>query len=118
MSNTVTLPMQVPVFPLTSLTVNVTATGTVVLEQLNVVAFKVNEPMPQASEQPLFNWDGVIVTVPFGAKFTEMFWQAAVGAVMSRTVTVAEHELVLEFNRSQRGLQRLSRHWRSCRSAA
>src|SRR6185503_14790264 len=53
--------------------------------------------MPQASLLPLFTWAAVIVALPVASRFTVMFWQTAVGATSSFTVTVAVQVELLPF---------------------
>ncbi len=51
--------------------------------------------MPQLSLLPLSTWAAATVALPLASKFTVTFWQSAVGAVLSTTVTVAVQVLTL-----------------------
>ena len=87
-SFTVTVAVQVDEFPFTSVTVNVTVFAPV-LAQVNEEGETDNVAIPQASELPLLICAAVIVAEPDEFKFTEIFWQIAVGGVTSLTVTNA-----------------------------
>jgi hypothetical protein len=95
-SLTVTVAVQVDVFPLLSVTVRVTVFAPT-LEQVNEEGETDNEAIPHASELPLFTCAAVIVAAPDELRFIEIFWQTAVGAVLSITVTVAVQVEVFPF---------------------
>ena len=92
-SRTVTVAVQVAVFPWPSFTVNVTVFAPK-LAQVKLVADRPKLGVPQLSVEPLLICDAVILALP-PLKFTVMFWQSAVGGVTSRTVTVAVQVAVL-----------------------
>lgn len=87
-STTVTVAEQVAVQLLLSVTVNVTVLGPT-LAQVKEVAESDMLAMPQLSEEPLFTWAAVTLAL-LPLRFTDTFWQIAVGLVASTTVTVAE----------------------------
>ena len=88
MSSTVILAEQVPIFPLISVTVNVTVFAPR-SAQLNASGATAIDWMPQLSLEPLFICAAVMVAFPALFNCTMMFWQIAVGAMLSCTVTVA-----------------------------
>ena len=92
-SRTVTVAVQVAVFPWPSFTVNVTVFAPK-LAHVKLVADKPKFVVPQLSVEPLSTCEAVIVAL-LPLKFTVTFWQSAVGGVTSRTVTVAVQVAVL-----------------------
>lgn len=72
MSFTVTVALQVEVFPFTSVTVNTTV-FVPTLVHVNVDGVTLNEPIPQISEEPLFICAAVIEAVPAAFRLIEMF---------------------------------------------
>ena len=63
LSSTVTIAISVAIFPLTSVTFNVTVFAPTVAQVKSVLS-KVIVAMPQASVEPLFTSDATIETVP------------------------------------------------------
>src|SRR5262245_46237153 len=58
-------------------------------EQLNVFGVtEIRLTVPQLSVEPLFTIAGVMLAVPAALSGTLMFWQMALGASLSLTVTV------------------------------
>src|SRR5688500_8959496 len=96
LSSTVTVAVQVEVFPLTSVTVKVTVFGPT-LAQVKLVISKARLWIPHASLLPLSICAAVIVALPDASNCTVMFWQIAVGAILSSTVTVAVQVDVFPF---------------------
>src|SRR5690606_30805475 len=94
LSCTVTVAEQVAVLPLLSVAVRVTVLAPV-FEQSNAVLLSDSEAMPQASALPLFTAATARVALPAASSCTVAFWQTAVGATLSCTVTVAEQVAVL-----------------------
>jgi len=88
-SFTITVALQVDVFPFTSVTVSVTVFAPT-LAQVNELGETLMFAIPQASELPLFTWAAVMVAIPDEFRFTVIFWQTATGGVTSLTVTVAK----------------------------
>ena len=88
LSSTVTVAVQVEVFPPTSVTVNVTVFAPI-LEQLKLFGETASEAIPQASEEPLSTSAAVIEPFPLLSNWTVTVWQVATGATLSSTVTVA-----------------------------
>ena len=88
LSRTVTVAVQVAVLPLPSATVNVTVLGPKCAQVKLLWETDCAVAVPQLSVEPLLSCEAVMFAL-FPLKFTVMFWQRAVGAVMSRTVTVA-----------------------------
>ena len=87
---TVTVAVQVCVFPLASVTVNVTVLLPI-LAHVNVDFDKASVIAPQLSELPLLMWFGVMEAVPL-ARVTVAFLQNAFGFSLSVTVTVNVQE--------------------------
>src|SRR6185503_11198938 len=85
---TITVAVQEALLPLLSVTVRVTVFVPTLL-QSKVVLLRLRLAMPQASALPLLIWAGVMVALPLGSSCTVRFWQRAVGATRSTTVTVA-----------------------------
>ena len=81
-SVTVTVAVHVEKLPLTSVTVNVTVLAPT-FEQLKDEGDTLIEAIPQLSLEPLLICEAVIFTTPAEFRFTEMFWQSAVGAILS-----------------------------------
>src|SRR5262245_26337726 len=96
LSTMVTVAPQVLVLPFTSTTVRVTVFGPT-LAQVKLLGETVLLAIPQASLELAVTSPAVIEAVPAGLRFTVMFWQTMAGAVLSTTVTVAPHVLVLPF---------------------
>src|SRR6266540_7500138 len=92
-SATVTVAMQVWLLPFTSVTVSVTVFGPTLL-QSKLVLSRLRVAIPQSSLLPLSIWAGVMVTLPVASNCTEIFWQTAMGGVVSDTVTICWHEFV------------------------
>ena len=84
----VTVALQVDTFPFTSVTVRVTV-FVPMLAQEKLLGLTVTDWMPQLSELPLLICAAVILAFPAASNCTVMFWQTAVGAMLSCTVTVA-----------------------------
>jgi hypothetical protein len=96
LSITVTVAVQVEVFPFASVTVKVTVFAPT-LAHVNAEGETESEAIPQASVEPLLTCAAVIVALPNELRFSEIFWQMAVGAVTSTTVTVAVQVEVFPF---------------------
>ena len=88
LSSTVTTAVQVETFPLLSVTVSTTLFAPT-LEQSKVFMSILVEAIPQASFEPPSTSAGVMVALPLASNCTVMFWQLAVGATLSSTVTTA-----------------------------
>ena len=88
LSSTVTVVVQVEVFPFTSVTVSVTVLSPISAHE-NVSGETESVAIPQASVEPPSTSAPVIVTVPFASSCAVKGWQVAVGATLSSTVTVA-----------------------------
>src|SRR5690606_14496683 len=93
-SSTVTTATQVLVFPFTSVTVKVTLFGPMSAQVKSAISILM-VPIAQLSELPPSTSAATIETFPLASKPTVIFWQVAVGAMLSSTVTIAVH--VLEF---------------------
>ena len=88
LSITVTVAVAEAVFPLASVTVNVTVFAPT-LEQSKFVFDKLNPKVPeQLSDEPLLIAAAVVVAVPLTFKYMETFCVITVGAWLSITVTV------------------------------
>ena len=88
LSITVTVAVAEAVFPLASVTVNVTVFAPTI-EQSKFVCDKLNPKVPeQLSDEPLFIVAAVVVAVPLTFKYMETFCVITVGAWLSITVTV------------------------------
>ena len=87
MSTTVTVEVHVELFPLPSFTVSVTVFAPR-FTQVNAEVLMLRLAVPQLSELPLSTSAAVIVALPDPSNITVMFWQEAVGEVVSATVTV------------------------------
>ncbi len=96
LSSIVTLAEHVLELPLTSVTVRITVLP-FTFAQLNVVMFRAKFAIPQASFEPLFTCEAVMLALPEGSSCTVMFWQTATGATLSSTVIVVEHVVELPF---------------------
>ena len=83
----VTTATQLEVLPLVSVTVNVTLFGPILL-QLNIAGLEEVPLIPQLSVLPLSISVEKTIAVPDASKGTVMFWQLAVGAILSTTFTV------------------------------
>ena len=94
-SDTVTVAVQVAVFPAGSDTVKVTLLAPM-FAQVKVDGESEKETL-QLSVLPLFTELPGTVTVPAAPRFTEMFWHTAVGTMLSVTVTTAVQVLLLPF---------------------
>ena len=92
LSTTVTVAVQVDVFPAASTTVSVTGK---VPAALNVLGDTVMLAMVQLSVLPAFIMDAVMEACPVAFSTTVAFWQIATGAVLSVTITSKEQVLVL-----------------------
>jgi hypothetical protein len=90
----VTVPLQVLLLPLTSVTVKTTVLAPT-LAQVKLVGVALMLAMPQASLLPLSTWPAVILAEPAPFNCTVRFWQIATGATLSSTVTVAVQVLLL-----------------------
>src|SRR5690606_36120346 len=88
LSSTVTIVIQVEVFPFTSITVNVTVFGPTSAQVKSVTSIEVLA-IPQASVEPPSTSAAVMEALPFASSCTVMFWHIAAGATLSSTVTVA-----------------------------
>ena len=84
----VTVAVQVETLPLRSVTVSVTVFGPM-SEQSKVLGDTAMLWMPQLSDEPLSICAAVMVAVPPAFNCTVIFWQMAVGGIVSCTVTVA-----------------------------
>ena len=88
LSLTVTIAVADAVFPLASVTVNVTVFAPT-FEQSKLVFDKLNPKVPeQLSDEPLFIAAAVVEATPLEFKLTETFCVITVGAWLSITVTV------------------------------
>ena len=93
-SITVTVEVQVALFELASAAVSVTVFAPT-FEQVKLLTSIVVLLTAQLSLEPLSTSAAVIEALPLASRYTEMFWQSAVGAVESITVTVEVQEEVL-----------------------
>ena len=93
LSSTVTVALQVETLPFTSVTVSVTVFAPI-SEQVNAFGDTTRDATAQLSELPLSTSVAEIVAFPEASNCTVMFWQSAVGATLSSTVTVELHEAV------------------------
>jgi hypothetical protein len=97
MSETVTVALQVLLFPAASFTV-ITTVFEPLFVQLKLVLLSVIIKLPDAvqlSLDPSFTSLAVKVAIPDEFKYMVAALQTAVGGVLSATVTVNEHELSL-----------------------
>src|ERR1043165_3315501 len=89
LSSTVTVLEQLELFPLASTRVRVTVLGPT-LAQVKALGLTLREAMPQAASlEPLSTSAAVLRAWPVASSCTVIFLQAATGAVLSTTVTVA-----------------------------
>jgi hypothetical protein len=95
LSATVTVAVQAAELPWPSLMVKVTVLAPMLLQVNELGETPSRFTVPQLSEEPLFTWAGPTLAVPALFKLTEIFWQTAVGAVASLTVTTAVQVAVL-----------------------
>ena len=79
MSSTVTVAVQVEVFPLASVTVKVT-TFAPTFAQLKLEGDTLNEAMESLSVLPPSIWEAVIEAEPVPSSCTVIFWQIATGS--------------------------------------
>ncbi len=97
LSSTVTVASQVETFPFTSVTVSVTVFVPTWEQSKSCVVFPpsiVHEAIPQLSIEPPSISIELMVTSPLASNWTVMFWQIAVGDIVSSTVTSASHVLI------------------------
>src|SRR5574338_204659 len=93
-SSTVTVATQLLELPLLSVTVKVTLLAPT-WEQSKEVCDAERDAIPQASEDPLKIYAGVIVATPFASSCMVMFCNYATGAVFSSIVLVATLPVLL-----------------------
>ncbi len=89
-----TVAEQLSEFPEASLTVRVTALAPRLL-QLKLLGVTEVELTAQLSVLPLLIWPAVMLAFPAALNWTVRFWQIALGAILSTTVTVAVQLSVL-----------------------
>jgi len=94
MSWTVTMAVQVLIFPLISVTVNTTLFGPTLL-QVKAVGEAMTDCTPHASFEPLSISAPVIEALPAAFSCIVISWQMATGGVTSSTVTTALQVVVL-----------------------
>ena len=82
LSSTVTIAEQVLELPFSSVTMRVTVCSPTSL-QSKLLSSRLNSAMPQSSKEPLFTWAGVMEPIPCAFSWTVVFWQTAVGGVLS-----------------------------------
>ena len=84
----VTLAVALALFPLVSVTVNVTVLVPTFV-QSKLVWSRVRVSMPQLSDDPLSICAAVMITFPVASRFTEIFCARTVGGILSIIVIVA-----------------------------
>src|SRR6056297_3136766 len=89
LSSTVTVAEQVEAFPLTSVTVSVTAFAPT-SEQSKSETSRPKEAIPQLSEEPLSISSAATEALPIASSCRIMSWQMAIGSILSSTVTLVE----------------------------
>ena len=95
-SSTVTVELQVAVFPLVSVTVKMTV-FVPTSEQLKLLGETDREAIPQLSVDPLSTSAAEIVALPAASNETVILEQLATGFTISSTVTVAVHVELFPF---------------------
>ena len=86
----VTTAIQLEVLPFTSVTVKVTLLGPT-SEQLNTAGEELNPAIPQLSLDPPSISPAKTIAVPVPSRYAVIFWQTAVGAIVSEIVTIEIH---------------------------
>src|ERR1043165_3606632 len=94
LSSTVTVAVQVEVFPFTSVTVRVIVLGPTLLQSKALIS-SVEDVVPQASVEPLSISAAVIEALPVASNCIVMPWQLTTGLIVSITVTAASQVAVL-----------------------